>query len=47
MNPLQEAVEILQSEMPLAIWETFYVTVIATLAANCDRLAARRAYRGR
>ena len=28
-----EAVEILQSEMPLAIWETFYVTVIATLAA--------------
>lgn len=27
---VMEAVEILQSELPLAIWETFYVTVVST-----------------
>ena len=26
-----ETIEILQSELPMAIWETFYVTVLATL----------------
>ncbi len=28
-----EAIEILQGELPLAIWETFYVTVLATFFA--------------
>ena len=30
---LQEALEIIRDEMPLAIWESFYMTVIATAAA--------------
>ncbi len=30
---LAEAIEILQGELPLAIWETFYVTVLATFFA--------------
>lgn len=30
---LQEALEITRDEMPLAIWESFYMTVIATAAA--------------
>ena len=31
---LQEALEIIRDEMPLAIWESFYMTVIATAAAS-------------
>lgn len=30
---LQETLEIIRDEMPLAIWESFYMTVIATAAA--------------
>ena len=30
---LQEALEIIRDEMPLAIWESFYMTVIATAVA--------------
>ncbi len=30
---VQEAVEILKNEFPLALWETFYVTVVATAFA--------------
>ena len=30
---LQEALEIIRDEMPLSIWESFYMTVIATAAA--------------
>lgn len=32
-DALNEALEILKSEFPLALWETFYVTVIATVFA--------------
>ena len=28
---VQEALSILQTEFPLAIWETFYVTILSTL----------------
>lgn len=31
---VQEALSILQTEFPLAIWETFYVTVLSTLFAS-------------
>lgn len=31
---VQEALRILQTEFPLAIWETFYVTVLSTLFAS-------------
>ena len=31
---VQEALRILQTEFPLAIWETFYVTVLSTLIAS-------------
>ena len=30
---VQEALEILKNEFPLAIWETFYVTLLATAFA--------------
>ena len=31
---VQEALSILQTEFPLAIWETFYVTILSTLFAS-------------
>ena len=31
---VQEALRILQTEFPLAIWETFYVTILSTLFAS-------------
>ena len=31
---VQEALEILQTEFPMAIWETFYVTILSTLFAT-------------
>ena len=30
---IQEALSILQTEIPFAIWETFYVTVLSTALA--------------
>lgn len=37
---IQEALEILKNEFPLAVWETFYITLLATAFAIILGLAA-------